>query len=68
MSPRFCAMVTEIWSLAIPRYYQKRFEQAKYARLAAVLDCSGHWSGDGHDMFISEELRGMYIRRSYTHI
>ena len=74
MSPRFCAMVTDILSLAMPRYYRKRYEQAKFARLAAALDCSSRaalvrgWSWYGHGMFIQEELRGMYIHISYTHI
>ena len=73
MSPRFCAMVTDILSLAMPRYYRKRYEQAKFARLAAALDCSSRaavvrgWAWYGHGMFIQEELRGMYIHISYTH-
>lgn len=67
-------MVTDILSLAIPGYYRKRYEQAKFARLAAALDCSSRavlvrgWSWYGHGMFIQEELRGMYIHISYTHI
>ena len=72
MSPRFCAMVTDIWVWPYRGTIWKMiYEQAKFARLAAALDCSSRaalvrgWSWYGHGMFIQEELRGMYIHISY---